>query len=246
MASRLAHIRRLYGRQEYLTPGAAETVQRIINVARPGPGSVLLEVASGKLEAACTLAQSGCTVVGVDLYPLFFDDAQAKIAARGLQLLVTLVRADGKRLPMRASAFDAAYCIGSPSIVGPEDCLRELARVTRPGGAVVVSDVVWRTKPGALGPEWRWLASMAQISKDEYASAIADAGLSVCEATVFPRSAWDAYHAPMLQVAREARETVEGDDVAFADQVESDTSMERRAVDAFIDYAMFVARKPAS
>ncbi|MEX1254167.1 MAG: methyltransferase domain-containing protein [Dehalococcoidia bacterium] len=246
MANRLAHIRRLYGRQEYLTPGAAETVQRIIDVTQPGPGTALLDVACGKLEAACMIAQAGCRVVGVDLYPLFFQGMPAKVEARGAQGLVAIVQADGKRLPVRSGAFDAAYCIGAPSIVGLEACLRELARATRPGGAVVVSDVVWRTKPGALGPEWRWLASMAQLSKDEYASAIANAGLTGCEATVFPPEAWEAYHAPMLQVASEARATGRADDVAFAGQVESDTSMERRAVDAFIDYAMFVARKHAS
>jgi ubiquinone/menaquinone biosynthesis C-methylase UbiE len=243
MTDRLAHIRRLYSRQQYLTPGAAETVQRVLEVARPDSASVLLDVACGKLEAACTIAaQSRSRVVGVDLYPLFFEDVRAKAEQRGLRDRVSVLQADGKRLPLRDGAFDAAYCIGAPSIVGLHDCLRELARAVKPGGAVVVSDIVWREQPGPLGSEWRWMATMSQTSQDEYVSAIADAGLGVCETTVFPHLVWDTYHAPMLEVAREARAS--GDE-AFPAQVESDVAMEQRAVDAWIDYAMFVARKRA-
>ena len=242
--NRFSEIRALYARQEYLTPGAAETVQRITEVVRPDASSLLLDVASGKGEAACVLAaRSHCRVVGVDLRALFFDDARAKIAAAGLGARVTIVRADGKRLPVRDGAFDAAYCIGGPSIVGLEACLVELARAVRTGGAVVVSDIVWRERPGRLGPEWRWLASMRQITLDEYASTMEAAGLKVEERTVFPRTAWDVYHGPMAEVARAARAGGEPAEAARADQIEADIEMERRAVESFVDYAMFVARR---
>ena len=243
--SLFSQIKTLYGRQEYLTPGAAETVERIIEVVRPGPSSLLLDVACGKGEAACVLAaRSRCRVIGVDLYPLFFDDARAKIATQGLGGNVTIVRADGKRLPLPDGTFDAAYCIGGPSIVGLEACLRELARAVRAGGAVIVSDIVWRERPGALGPEWRWFASMQQITRDEYASAIETAGLKVEEITVFPHAVWDVYHRPMAEVAQAARASVNPEQAAQADQIEADIEMEQRAVASFIDYAMFVARRP--
>jgi cyclopropane fatty-acyl-phospholipid synthase-like methyltransferase len=241
MNDRLAYIRRVYARQEYLTPGAAETVERILEVARPEPSNMLLDVACGKLEAACTIAgRSGCQVVSVDLYPLFFDGVRAKVDARGLHGRVTLVHADGKRLPVPDGAFDAAYCIGAPSIVGLKPCLAELSRAVRAGGAVVVSDIIWREKPGALGLEWRWVAEMQQIAKDEYAALLTEAGLALCDVTVFPKEAWDAYYAPMLEVAREARNA---GDAGFADLVEDNNAMEQSAVAAWLDYAMFVARK---
>ncbi len=238
-------VRALYARQEYLTPGAAETVQRISEVVRPDASSLLLDVASGKGEAACVLAaRSRCRVIGVDRHALFFDDARAKIAAEGLGGQVTIVRADGKHLPVRDGAFDAAYCIGGPSIVGLEACLGELARAVRTGGAVVVSDIVWRDPPGPLGREWRWFASMQQITLDEYAATMEAAGLMVEERTVFPRTAWDVYHGPMAEVAQAARASGEPEQAARADQIEADIEMERRAVESFVDYAMFVARRP--
>jgi cyclopropane fatty-acyl-phospholipid synthase-like methyltransferase len=238
------HFLRIYSKQEYLTPGAAETVERIYDVAMPDADSLLLDVACGKGEAMCTLAErSGCRVVGVDLWPIFFPHVRRKIGERGVESQVRLVRGDGKRLPARDASFDAAYCIGAPSIVGLEECLREMSRAVKAGCAVVVSDIVWREKPTApLGPEWKWIPrAVQQITRDEYVSAIERAGLHVEDVTMMPVEAWDAYHAGMLEVAREARAA---GDAAFADENEENIAMEKRAAEELFDYAMFVSRKP--
>ncbi len=233
---------RHYAKQEYLTPGAAATVDLIAETVRPDERTLLLDVACGKLEAACHLASHfACRIVAVDLHDPFIHYAAAKAWFYNLRDLVTILRADGRRLPLRAVAFDAAYCIGAPSIVGLDPCLRELARAVRPGGAVIVSDIVWRAKPDTpLGPEWRWVAAMEPISGDEYAAAIEAAGLRVERTVTFPRSVWDDYWRPMLEVAAGARAA---SDAAFADDVESGVDIERGAVDAFLDYAAFIARR---
>ncbi len=226
---------RTYARQEYLTPGAAETVAII--AAATEHGARLLDVAAGKGEAACVLAEDGRDVVALDAFDGFLRYAMDKANARGVAAGVAFVRGNGRRLPFGDGAFDAAYCIGAPSIVGLEDCVRELARVTRSGGSVVVSDITWRTRPdAALGPEWGWVATYRQIMSDEYAGILRDAGLVVDDVRVFGREAWDAYHAPMLAVAADERRR--GDD-AFASQVEAGAELEQRAADAFLDYAAF-------
>ena len=47
----------------------------------------------------------------------------------------------------------------------------------------------------------------------------------------------------MLRVAEEAK-TSQPADIAFADEVESGVELERRAVEAWLDYATFIARRP--
>ncbi|MDP9180153.1 MAG: methyltransferase domain-containing protein [Chloroflexota bacterium] len=235
---------RIYARQEYMTPGAAETVAIIAETVRPDESTTLLDVASGKGEAASTLAsQFGCRVVAVEPYDAFVHISAAKFWFFNLRDLVALLRADGKRLPLRDASVDAAYCIGAPSIVGLEPALAEMARVVRPGGHVIASDVVWRDKPGTLGADWRWLAAAPQLSVKDYALAIEVAGLRVDRTHVHNRAVWEDYFRPMLAVAQEAK-TAQPADVFFADEVESGVELERRAVEAWLDYATFVATKP--
>jgi SAM-dependent methyltransferase len=234
---------RIYAKQEYLTPGAAETVRIIAETVQPSESTKLVDVASGKGEAAATLAsQFGCRIVAVEPFDAFVHISTAKLWFFNLRDLVTVVRANGTKLPIRDGALDAAYCIGGPSIVGLEKALAEMARVVRPGGHVIVSDLTWRSKPGPLGAEWKWLAEAAQITAEEYAGAIEAAGLQVTRTHIHPPSDWEPYHGPMLAVAQEAK-TSTPTDVFFADEVESSVDLERRAIEKWLDYATFVATR---
>ncbi len=235
---------RIYARQEYMTPGAPETVAIIAETVRPDESTTLLDVGAGKGEAASTLAsQFGCKIVAVEPYDAFVHISAAKFWFFNLRDLVALLRADGKRLPLRDASIDAAYCIGGPSIVGLDPALVEMARAVRPGGHVIASDIVWRENPGALGAEWRWLADAPQVSAEDYARTIEAAGLRIKRTHLHDRAVWEAYWRPMLAVAQEAK-TAQPADVFFADEVESGVELERRAVEAWLDYATFVATKP--
>lgn len=234
---------RIYAHQEYMTPGAAETVEIIAETVRPDESTTLLDVASGKGEAAATLAgRYNCRIVCIEPYDAFVHISTSKFWFFNLRDLVTVVRANGRRLPLRDASVDAAYCIGAPSIVGLEPGLREMARAVRPGGWVIVSDAVWREKPGPLGPEWKWLAKAQQITAEEYAVAIEGGGLRIERIHQQAIEAWEAYWAPMLAVAQEAK-TAQPADIFFADEVEAGVEMERRAVAAWWSYATFVARR---
>lgn len=240
----MADFSRVYARQEYLTPGAAETVEIIAETVAPTESSMLLDVACGKGEGAATLAgRFACRIVAVEPFDAFIHHTAAKAWFFNLRDLITVLRADGKRLPVKDGSFDAAYCIGAPSIVGLSDCLRELSRATKPQGHVIASDVVWRATPEApLGEEWGWLAEMRPISAEEYALEIEAAGLEVVRAHLHERSAWEEYWGPMLQVAEDAQRSQPAD-IFFADEIESAVALERRAVEEYIDYVTFVGKK---
>jgi ubiquinone/menaquinone biosynthesis C-methylase UbiE len=199
---------------------------------------------SGKGEAAATLAaEFACRVFAVEPYDPFVHISAAKFWHFNLRDLVTLLRASGRQVPLRDAGMDGAFCIGAPSIVGRDDALHELARVTKPGGWVVCSDIVWRTLPDEpLGKEWGWLAEATAVSAGEYRAAVEAAGLRAEEVIMHPREDWEDYWRPMLEVADEAK-TAQPADIFFADEIESAVDIERRAVETYIDYATFVARK---
>ena len=239
------HIR-LHARQEYLSPGEPETVARLTELLRSVPEAVVLEVACGKGEAACVLAQqTGCRVLALDTHLPFLQYAQQKVRTRDLAGAVHIIRADGRRVPAADGAFDAGYCIGGPSIVGLEPCLRELHRTVKPAGVVVVSDLYWRRQPAQpLGPDWGWVADVTERpSLDSYRRALEHAGLEVVEVQEHDRAAWEAYFRPMLEAAAEERRR---GDATYADNVERDVALERRGVEALHGYMTMVARNRPS
>jgi ubiquinone/menaquinone biosynthesis C-methylase UbiE len=239
----LPDFTRVYARQEYLTPGAAQTVRMIAERVQPDEDTWLLDMGSGKGEAAATLAgEFGCRILAVERNEPFIHYSAAKFWHFNLRDLVTVLRANGRKLPVRDSTIDAAYCIGGPSIVGLERALGELARATRPGGWVICSDICWRSQPGALGKEWDWLATVQQTTAGEYQELLKAAGLTVEDVYTHPREDWEEYFRPMLAVADEAK-TTQPADVFLADEIESQVALERRAADAYLDYVTFVARR---
>jgi SAM-dependent methyltransferase len=102
------------------------------------PGARVLDLASPKL-LAVTLARRGVEIVSVDQLESEID-AWRKLTAGEPRL--TLQVGDGRSLPFEDASFDHAYSVSVLEHIpepGDEEALRELARVTRPGGRVVVT-----------------------------------------------------------------------------------------------------------
>jgi ubiquinone/menaquinone biosynthesis C-methylase UbiE len=231
----------MYAKQDHMTPGAAQTVDIITDSVPFGGAPRLLEMASGKGAAAATLASRHiCRIVCVEPHGSFVRQSVDRFSRLGLRG-VRVVQGDGRRLPIRNGVMDAAYCIGAPSIVGLRPALTELTRVVHPGARVIVSDITWREQPGPLGREWGWAAAAAQTSTEQYVDELTSVGLLVDRVVVHGRDAWDEYWQPLRLVADEARSA---GDLAFADETQQLIDVERRAVNAWLDYTTFIAVRP--
>ncbi|MQA24649.1 MAG: demethylmenaquinone methyltransferase [Micromonosporaceae bacterium] len=103
------------------------------------PGERCLDLAAGTGVSTEELAGSGAEVVGADL--------SLGMLAAGTHRDVPLLAADALALPFADGAFDAVtISFGLRNIVDTAAALREMARVTRPGGRLVVcefSHPVW-------------------------------------------------------------------------------------------------------
>jgi demethylmenaquinone methyltransferase / 2-methoxy-6-polyprenyl-1,4-benzoquinol methylase len=116
--------------------------ERAADLARVGPGSRALDVATGTGDLAIELASRGADVVGSDFSHGMLDVARKKAPA------LTWEHGNALALPYPDDAFDAATVgFGARNFSDLEQGLREMARVVRPGGRVVVLEITTPQKP---------------------------------------------------------------------------------------------------
>lgn len=113
--------------------------REVVEAAHLGPGAAVLDVATGTGSQALAFAGSAGRVVGIDL-----SDAMLRMARRkDPPPNVSFQKGNAAALLFANGSFDAA-CVSfalheMPSSVR-ERVLGEMARVTRPGGSIIVVD----------------------------------------------------------------------------------------------------------
>ncbi|HEV7845309.1 MAG TPA: bifunctional demethylmenaquinone methyltransferase/2-methoxy-6-polyprenyl-1,4-benzoquinol methylase UbiE [Thermoleophilaceae bacterium] len=116
--------------------------ERAVDLARVGPGSTALDVATGTGDLAVELARRGAEVTGMDFAPAMLELARQK--APGLRF----EEGDALALAHPDDSFDAATVgFGARNFADLDRGLREMTRVTKPGGRVVVLEITTPQKP---------------------------------------------------------------------------------------------------
>ncbi len=130
-APTLKHLRERWWDDSF-TAFVKDTVQ-------PKAGRRILDVGCGTGTAEVKLSRlhlTQVTLVAVDLLP---DRArEALAAARSHNIRASFAAADAGALPFSDASFDSAFCVAVLQHIGDvPGAVRELARVTRPGGRIV-------------------------------------------------------------------------------------------------------------
>ena len=103
----------------------------------------MLDVACGTGDMVFELAKRGCTVTGIDLSEEMLAIARQKTAAVNSQFsILNFQLADAEALPFADGEFDAVTCaFGVRNFVHLEQGLREMLRVLKPGGRLVILEL---------------------------------------------------------------------------------------------------------
>ena len=108
---------------------------QVIDAVNPQPGELVLDLAAGTGTSSQPFRDRGATVVPCD-----FSVGMLRVGKKAKPHL-PFVAGDGTRLPFNDATFDAVtISFGLRNIVDPDAGLRELRRVTRPGGRIVVCE----------------------------------------------------------------------------------------------------------
>lgn len=113
--------------------------ETVVSFTSPPDGAKVLDVATGTGKQAFAFARRGYDVTGVDL-----SDAMLKIAIRHNRFdNLKLEAADATNLPFGASSFDVSsvsFALHEMPLSVREKVLREMVRVTKPDGTIVIID----------------------------------------------------------------------------------------------------------
>ena len=120
--------------------GVSDALAHAAQRLAPEPGEHVLDVATGTGWSARNVARAGAHVTGVDIAPDLLEAARELCAH--LDPPIAFQAADAEALPFEDGSFDAVISTFGVMFAGDQQqAARELARVCRPGGRLVL--VVW-------------------------------------------------------------------------------------------------------
>lgn len=140
-------VRRSFGQQTALFSGpdalfAPRSPSAVSWLEPLDAGMILLDVACGAAHVAEMAAPHVRQAVGIDLTPALLALGADRLREAGITN-VLLQEGDANALPFVDGSFDVVACRASMHhFPDPAQALREMVRVCRPGGRVVLSDIV--------------------------------------------------------------------------------------------------------
>ena len=117
-----------------------DALRALVALVDPRPSDLVLDIATGAGHTALAFAPHVRQVVAYDLTEAMLAETANNAAARGLTNVVTR-RGPAEALPFADAAFDIVTVrLASHHFADNAAAVREMARVTRPGGHVAIVD----------------------------------------------------------------------------------------------------------
>lgn len=127
-------------------PGGRDLYRRVALLTGMSEGQEVLVAACGSgVTLEYFVREFGVQGSGADEDPVLVERVEARAREEGLAARMQVQQAPMDSLPYRAGVFDVAVAeLGLTARADPAAAIREVVRVVRPGGRVVLVQLVWR------------------------------------------------------------------------------------------------------
>lgn len=161
-------------------------------------GSRVLDLGSGSGEMLCTWARDhAITGVGVDMSPLFTEQARHRADQLGVADRVRFIHADAAGF-VAEQKVEVAACVGATWIGGGvAGTIELLTKSLRAGGIILVGEPYWRQVPPteAVAQGCRAVAVADFLVLPELLGSFGRLGYDVVEMVLADQDSWDRYEA---------------------------------------------------
>jgi len=198
-------------------PFTPEKLATLGAALRMHPGTCVLDLGCGSGEMLCTWARDfGITGTGIDMSPLFTEQAKVRAEELGVVDQVTFIHGDAAGY-ISDEKVGVAACVGATWIGGGvAGTIELLARSLYPGGVILIGEPYWRQLPPTEEAARACLAGAIAdfLLLPELLASFGHLGYDVVEMVLADQDSWDRYEAAKWLTMRRWLEENPDDDMA--------------------------------
>ena len=174
-------------------PGDRESTRRAFSLCKAMPDRpTIADVGCGPGQQTLYLSElTRGPLIAVDLYPIYLQELQQRIAESRRRAAIALLRADMADLPFRRESLHGIWAEGAIYIVGFETGLRAWRPLLKLGGYLAATEITWFTPQPQAAVRRFWSEAYPPMTDiEENLRTAKKCGYAVAGCFALPERAW--------------------------------------------------------